>query len=167
MNHTHSRGALLALLFIASLPAVAQNVQALQTPRALPAQARPAPATIERVDPVRALQDQVAQLRKELAALKQANEALTAKVQSLDNGLGQVVTQNVTQAKQINDLTSQLGGVSTKLANHRHAFTYQRLKFHTDSFVKESGGVTSDDKVGNAAVIDGSYDVKAETEPAQ
>jgi hypothetical protein len=167
MNQTLFRGALLALLAIASNPAAAQSVQSMQTPRALPAQVRPDPNTIARVDPMRALADQVAELRKEVAALKQANEALAARVQSLDSGLGQVVTQNVSQNKQLGDLSSQLSGVSSKLANHRHAFKYKWIEFHTDSFVKESGGVASDDKMGNAAVITGTYNVDSQTEPAQ
>lgn len=159
--------AALSLLAVASGNAAAQTARPVTTMHSLPPQSGAVPATISRVDPLRALQDQVAELKAQVAALKQANDALAAKLQTVDGGLGQVVTQNVTQAKQINDLSQQISGVSTKLANHRHAYKHSRVDFRSESFVTESGGVTSSDKKALGTVITATADDKYMTDPAE
>ena len=156
----------LALLATAAGYAAAQSARPMPALQSLPTQTQPRP-DIARVDPMRAMHDQMADLKAQVAALKQANETLAARVQSLDAGLGQVLTQNVTQAKQIADLTSQLGSVSTKLANHRHPFKYARISYHSQAFVTDVGGIGSKDKYENGAVITGTTDVTSTTEPAQ
>jgi hypothetical protein len=159
--------AALSLLAIAMGDVAAQTARPMPTVQGLPAQAKQVPATIARVDPLRALQDQVAELKAQVATLKQANETLAAKVQALDGGLGQVVTQNVTQAKQINDLSSQISGVSTKLVNHRHPYKYTRVDHYTHKFVTEVGGIGEDDKKELASQITGQPEVNGTTGPAE
>jgi hypothetical protein len=156
-----------SLLAIATGDAAAQTAQMTPAIRGLPSQTRPDPATIARVDPVKALQDQIAELKAQVAALKQANDALAAKVQTLDSGLGQVVIQNVTQAKQINDLSSQLSGVSTKLATHRHSYKYEHVEFMNTHFVTEVGGIGSADKKDLASYINGEPLLSGTTGPAE
>jgi poly-gamma-glutamate synthesis protein (capsule biosynthesis protein) len=87
-------------------------------------------------------------------------DALAARVQAVDSGLGQVVTQNVAQAKQISD-------VSSRLASHRHSYTYLDVGWTNEYFVKESGGIGSADKKSLASYVSSKTQQTGTTGPAQ
>jgi septal ring factor EnvC (AmiA/AmiB activator) len=129
-------------------PALAQSMRAANT------------GVIARADPVKLLQDEIAQMKQQIAQLQQANQALAARVQAVDSGLGQVVTQNVAQAKQISD-------VSSRLASHRHSYTSLDVGWTNEYFVKESGGIGSADKKSLASYVSSKTQQTGTTGPAQ